>query len=312
MASAKETEDQAIGWLAERETDHWTREREEALANWLNASTANRVAFLRVSRIWSIADHVHDVPAPVTGRDGTIVRAFALMAATLVFALLCGGAWLLWAPDPRIEKSEYATAIGESRKVTLADGTGLELNTATHVTALIGDERRLFLERGEIFLGVAHDADRPFLIDTEQGRISVIGTQFNVRSVAGRLRVSVLEGGVRIQTADEAGVIARPGDIYTADAQGWSMNHASAESAADEAAWREGWLIFRDRRLEEVADEFNRYNASQISVSSASLREFRISGRFAFTNVEAFARIAAKLSGGAVESRPGKIILSAR
>ena len=55
MESSHEIEERAGAWLAKRESGHWSAEDEACFMEWLNTSTANRVAFLRQEGAWEHA-----------------------------------------------------------------------------------------------------------------------------------------------------------------------------------------------------------------------------------------------------------------
>src|SRR3546814_5883417 len=68
--------------------------------------------------------------------------------------------------------------------------------------------RRVWLDNGEVFFEIAHDAAHPFVIFAGPKRITVLGTKFSVRRDGDKVSVSVLEGRVRIddvQTQLETG-----------------------------------------------------------------------------------------------------------
>lgn len=58
MESSREIEERAGTWLAKRESGNWSAEDELRFTQWLNASTANRVAFLRQEGAWEHAQRL--------------------------------------------------------------------------------------------------------------------------------------------------------------------------------------------------------------------------------------------------------------
>src|SRR3546814_18300530 len=76
----------------------------------------------------------------------------------------------------------YDTPVGGQRLIALADGSQIELNTKTVVrTAVSKTLRRVWLDNGEVFFEIAHDAAHPFVIFAGPKRITVLGTNFSVR-----------------------------------------------------------------------------------------------------------------------------------
>ena len=73
------------------------------------------------------------------------------------------------------------TATGESRTVTLADGSQVNLSGGSAIGVdITSEERRVRLLSGEAFFDVAHDAARPFTVEAGEARIVVLGTAFDV------------------------------------------------------------------------------------------------------------------------------------
>src|SRR3546814_13792528 len=69
--------------------------------------------------------------------------------------------------------ADYRTSVGESRRIVLADGSQVHLNTATDMDVRYSEHARLLqLRRGEIYIQTAPDAHalaRPFLVDRKTG-----------------------------------------------------------------------------------------------------------------------------------------------
>lgn len=67
--------------------------------------------------------------------------------------------------------SDYSTAIGQQRAVTLADGSVAHMNTASAFSVdFSGPRREIRLQAGEVIFDVAKDADHPFIVSANGGR----------------------------------------------------------------------------------------------------------------------------------------------
>ena len=88
---------------------------------------------------------------------------------------------LLWLRQGS-ELQTLATAVGQQRTVTLADGSIVALNTNTIVeTDLNHRLRQIYLRKGEAHFQVAHDRSRPFLVHAGDAVVRAVGTAFEVR-----------------------------------------------------------------------------------------------------------------------------------
>src|SRR5262249_31967908 len=99
----------------------------------------------------------------------------------------------------------YRTGVGEQRRVELADGSVVHLNSKSRVRVIYSDRARDFrLLEGEALFKVGHDAARPFRVRAGDNLIRALGTQFNVLRRPSGTTVQVIEGAVQVSThADE-------------------------------------------------------------------------------------------------------------
>ena len=92
--------------------------------------------------------------------------------------------------------------------VELPDGSIAFLN---HNSALSYDEEfspRTVEVEGEVFLSVV-EGETPFVVKSQHGEITVLGTEFNVKSQAEELEVEVEEGIVELKTATHSEEVKR-------------------------------------------------------------------------------------------------------
>ena len=299
MNAMNDAEERAALYLSRREDPEWSSQDEAELTEWLEESFAHKAAYWRLEEGWTRANMLASLGASVTRPRWHMHlpdwHHFAA-AAALLLAVLLGARYLGVGATPDPVVARYVTIIGHRAMVPLSDGTKVELNTATAMRALVTPERReIWLDRGEAYFNVAHDAAHPLIIHSGTQVVTVLGTKFVVRHDGGRVTVSVLEGRVRVQPADErrrgAENVMTPGDMALVDGQETLIVHKSLEELDDVLSWRSGILSFNQATLGEVAAEFNRYNRRQIILGNAEAAAMRIGGRFRATDVDAFLRL---------------------
>lgn len=324
MMNAAEIEAQAADWLARKDGAGWSEQQEQALQAWIAASTAHRVAYLRLAHVWQRADRLGSLRAPAqpasqpdlrpSASNGTWHGGWRIAAGVLLAVAI--GAGVTGLRGQSVHADVYLTDIGKSRAVALADGTRLTLNTDTRLTVeMQAGSRHVLLERGEAYFDVAHDAARPFVIDAGTRRVTVLGTRFSVRrDNDGKVSVVVVEGRVRVEPAGPAGpaaaTILTRNDMELAEAGRTLVMHKSAAQIADELGWRDGKLVFDQMTLSQAAAQFNRYNRKQLVILDPEVGQIRIGGRFETGNVDAFARLLQQGFGLAVESHGDRIAIS--
>jgi ferric-dicitrate binding protein FerR (iron transport regulator)/predicted Zn-dependent protease len=105
------------------------------------------------------------------------------------------------------------TKAGERRRVTLADGSVLYLNSDTEAKYVA--ERRVRLVRGELYVEVSPRPEGPtFVVQAPDRSIEALGTRFNVWTEAAKSGVAVTQGTVQVggvETVLLAGQQLQPG-----------------------------------------------------------------------------------------------------
>jgi transmembrane sensor len=198
---------------------------------------------------------------------------------------------------------DIVTEIGERSIVVLPDGSKVTLNTASAVRAdYSGRERRVTLVRGEAFFDVAKDPTRPFVVSARSRQVVAVGTAFDVRLQDRQLRVTLVDGRVRVvePSADAASASAGPelkrhpevtleaGTALIARDDGADLTERLDADRA--TSWRTGRLVFDGDRLADVVAEMNRYSHEKLVIADASLENRKVSGVFEPANDWAFAK----------------------
>jgi ferric-dicitrate binding protein FerR (iron transport regulator) len=179
--------------------------------------------------------------------------------------------------------ADYATGTGERRSVALADGSRLELNTATAVDVrFTAGSRLIVLRRGEIFIATGADEARPagyrpLRVETPFGRLEAVGTRFHVRLEDHHTRLRVEEGAVRIEHGSaESPVVAKAGEEYEI---GESTIAPLTGSRFDATAWTDGALVAKQMRLQDLLGELSRYRHGWLRCDPA-IADLKVSGVF--------------------------------
>lgn len=276
--------DQASGWYYRLRAEDASARDQADFAAWLAQGPAQRQAWDEVSALLgALREPARQVREAQRARwRRPRLRVWASAAAVL----LAVGLLSLYSPWPDRWRSDYATATGESRNLTLADGSQLQLNTDSAVQIdLRPNERRVTLLRGEAWFEVSADAARPFVIRSGEGWVKVVGTRFSVARQGAQTRVRVAQGKVQVSADGEQTVLLEPGRAV--DYQGGRLGAVRDFDGAAEFAWRQRQLVFRQQSLAEVVDELNRYWPGEVLVFGDTLRQRKVSGVFEIDKPEA-------------------------
>jgi len=300
MNASAEIEAAAADWLtSQRDSGIWSEADQVAFDAWLAQSNLHEVAFLRLEAAWVRADRLAALshpgvatnPAPQHGGWRPMVFRFA-GAATLA-AIIAGAAQYFSRPDLQT----YATPVGGQEKITLSDGSQIELNTDTRLRANFSkDESKVWLEKGEAYFEIKHNPARKFVVMVDGHRVSDLGTKFRVLSQAGHTEVALLEGAVSIDASGAPGggkpIVLKPGDVAVAGAQSFHITSANSKSLTNELGWRRGVVVFESTTLGEAAAELNRYNRKQLVIADPATARRRIAGTFRTSDIDGFTELA--------------------
>lgn len=298
----------AAEWLARRDGPDWNDARQAELDAWLAEDTRHRVAWLRLRSVWDRMDAVRGQQLAPAAHPQPLGRYSPWrIAAGVVLACALGAQLVTLTVGERGER--YATRVGESRLVALADGSRVTLNTGTRLRATGDGERHVWLDEGEAYFDIAHDQKRPFVVEAGTNRITVLGTRFTVRREGGATRVLVAQGKVRVDQG-AASVILLPDDEAVARKGSVDRRTHDAAHTGRALAWRDGRIVFDATPLAEAAAQFNRYNERQIIVEGPAAHSVVLGGSFAPTNVDGFVRLLEQGFGVRSERRGKDIVVT--
>jgi transmembrane sensor len=311
LQSAKEIDDEAADWAARVDGRELDADRDEALQAWLTGDPRRAGAFLRAQAAISFLDRGR----ALAGADLDVEperpsrRALLTGAGGAVAAAVAGGAVFLTSRHQRLD-----TRLGEIRRVPLADGSLVAINTTTALDVTMKPKsRQILLRRGEAWFQVAKDAERPFVVSAGRVRVRAVGTAFSVRRDGDGVDVMVTEGVVETWVEGQSGPRQRLSAGNRIQLVGYSAP-VVAESPSEierSLAWRNGEIALDGESLGDAASQFNRYNSRQIVIDDTDLARERFVGLFRTNEPESFAAAVAATIGAKV-SEDDKIIRLSR
>lgn len=332
LPSAREA---AAAWHDRLHREKVNEETRSAFARWLIQSPENQRLYEAVDEAWLRLQNASEDPGILALRHETALRLTRRTSGRLqpirwaaAAVLVLGAAAVLMSlgPHPAFEGSlasrlrgwiedahaaHYATAVGERLAVTLTDGSQVTLDTDSELKiGFTKAERGVRLIRGQAFFEVAKDHDHPFVVETQNRRFVAVGTAFDVRVDGEQVRVTMVEGTVRVERADggsggasgahgsgapslgsgsaaPAGGVSPEAVVTTLTAgeqlitDAARQDHVRAADPERSTSWRRGQIIFDNTRLADAVAELNRYSDVKIELSDPALADLRLSGAFA-------------------------------
>ncbi|MFD2556348.1 FecR family protein [Sphingobacterium tabacisoli] len=177
--------------------------------------------------------------------------------------------------------SQVMTDAGEIREFILPDSSSIFLSGNTKLRfdrESFKSERKVYLDQGEAFFNVQHDAQHPFSVATGGLHIQVLGTSFNVHNATSRhqVAVDVQTGRVSVTDKEQQSYVLTAGKSLRYDAQEglFTCFDRNAEYAN---MWTQGGFILDGVTFEELSDRMlSRYGVT-LKTENLDTHNFRYS-----------------------------------
>ena len=158
------------------------------------------------------------------------------------------------------------TPKGKMSQLHLPDGTKVWLNAQTRVlfpNKFPQSRREIFVE-GEIYIEVAPDATRPFVVKTKQNDIQVLGTRFDVRTTeTGVTQVALVSGKVAVTNhTQKKEVLLLPDQLLEISDRDYTISEVDAQKLI---AWKSGIYSYEAELLDKILEDLARYYGVQLA-----------------------------------------------
>ncbi|MCH6256351.1 FecR domain-containing protein [Puniceicoccaceae bacterium K14] len=278
----------AAGWVIRRADAPDDVELESAFQTWLSGDSRRFEAYRSAEDLFAGASEPRTHSDAALKRVSQRMRARksywsrpAIAAAAAIFVLVGITFWML---DP--EGTKLMTDIAEQRELTLSDETLVELDAQTQLRFHFTEEsRKVYLQAGAAVFDIAVDS-RPFEVRVGDYVIRDIGTIFSVKINDSMLNaseesfaVSVEEGEVEVSRVQE-GRIEPVSIVRGQEAEFVESIPVTVQPIMDDsfASWREKRFHYRDRSLDQVFADLQRFHKRRIVLADTSLAKEELSG----------------------------------
>lgn len=280
MSALDEVVQQAIAWRVRLASGTATAHELRLCADWRAADPQHEQAWQRLEHL---GQQFAGLSAPLArqalaGAQVDRQRRRALkqlgLFGSLVAAGVLGQHLQPWQPL----LAQQRTGTGERRRLQLADGGTLYLNSDTALDIHYSNERRLIqLYQGEILVQTAADPlGRPFLVSTDQGLLRALGTRFQVRQQAHACELAVYLGAVEARPRGGLAQRIEAGQRVHLSA---GALHELGSAHVDRGRWVDGLLVAHDMPLAEFLAELGRQRPGVLRCAP-EVAGLRISGVF--------------------------------
>ncbi|MBA2924268.1 DUF4880 domain-containing protein [Pseudomonas sp. P7] len=263
----------AAQWLALLESGAATERDHAALQHWRDSHPQHEQTWQKAQSLRQRFSALPQALAmasldrPQLGRRAVLKRALGVAA-------LLPTAWLISRQLPiDTWRADLRTATGERKRLPLADGASLQLNTATAVDVDMA-QRRVSLVDGELALTVPGAA--AMTVQTRYGQLLVSHADVCIRQLASGCLVSVLKGTVQVR--DLSGQMAT---LQAGQQAPFKAGGLGARALFDvlQLGWRDGVLTAQNQPLGDFLRELERYRPGVLRWEPR-LETLRVTGSF--------------------------------
>ena len=307
-------------WL-ELEKQGINQQQALALQDWLDTDSKHVLAYQESKQVELLLSQfseqgIQSLEQSVTTTHQTATRTSqSSWAIAACFALLsvCLFSYLNW-PTPLNSaafQANYQTKRGEITDIKLPDQSTLTLDAKASISVNFDNEQRVNkLLKGRVVFDVASDKTRPFVIETGNSTITVLGTRFSVDKKSHSTRVMVEHGRVSVQNQRERIELSK-GDVATIKVSGMVISKFDPEITHVDA-FKQGRLMFDNTPLSEALETFNRHHDFSYTLATKSHDELNISGTFSASELESFVTLLPHALPVEVKSLNNHIIINKR
>ena len=191
---------------------------------------------------------------------------------------------LIYSVSGSTEKTDEAiyntisTPNGGQYQVSLPDGSMVWLNAASSLSFPVnftGKQRKVSIT-GEAYFEIKKNRNQPFVVQSGNQEVEVLGTEFNINSyLPGSISTSLVEGSVKvINTSSREEVILQPGKQAVLNNQEIVTNGFNVENVT---SWRKGLFSYTNASLNTVMNDFERWYDVEV-VYEGSVPDFDFTG----------------------------------
>jgi ferric-dicitrate binding protein FerR (iron transport regulator) len=145
--------------------------------------------------------------------------------------------------------------------VTLSDGSTVTLRPhSTLFENQISAEQQSYKLDGEAYFSVLKNQNREFIVNTEDGSVEVLGTEFNVRTWDNSTDVYLESGSLRFSSVvnKDMNVLLSPGQ-FSSITKGEPLSTPQQAEEEQFTSWKNNEIIFTNRRATSIFSELEHH-----------------------------------------------------
>ncbi len=169
---------------------------------------------------------------------------------------------------------------GGEYRFTLADGTHVWVNSSSELRfpSQFPDGKREIYMKGEIYLEVAKDESRPFIVHSGNNQVRVLGTKFNMTAYPEEQKIitTLVSGSIEF-THDNSKVLLKPGEQSVMD---YTTNQLTKQEVdvSIYTSWINGTFEYEKMPLSYITRQLSRWYDVQFIYEATEFQEHPFTG----------------------------------
>ena len=270
-------------------------EEEMHIRQWMDASPENKEIFLKERRFFDASTLLAEITPgktaeksrPLSRRPAWHIRE--VTKAAVIAALVWSGGYAYYHSGKKqtLAMQTISVPAGQRVNLLLPDGTKVWLNARTTLKYPVSfnDKERAMELDGEACFEVAQDRKRPFVVYTDKGSVTALGTTFNIEDYTSgnEFVTTLMSGSVSIMPKNNPAKL-----LVLAPEQKavWTGDSLRVEAIDDYAVyrWVEGLICFKNESIPAIMKELEKYYGVRIHVKNQQVKPYSYTGKFRHTD----------------------------
>ncbi len=286
-----------------KQLSHWIKHNTD-VSGWLESQILNSSTEMdrniQMQMLNNIKSEINkSTHPPVLINSGKSVRnQFRLwlrVAAMLILPLLTAAAVYMYMTANQVSEPLIVSVDkGQKASIILPDGSKAWLNSLSKLTykSDYNTEKRILELDGEAYFEVAHNPDKPFIVQSKDFSVEALGTAFGVKAYSEDIVISsiLMRGKVMVTTPGGTSIL-KPNERIVFDRKSLQANKSKVTNAVDFTGWIHNELRFENESLVEIAKSIQRIYNVEIIFSTERLKNLRYTGTVQNNSLESLLNI---------------------
>lgn len=276
-----------------------TDSEDQTIKEWFDASPQNQEQFYQERKLFDALILHHDqnsitadssilVEEPSADRKRILFGTFMKVAAVIAILLMSGLLYMqIKNSNEDYGMQSISVPAGQYVNLSLPDGTQVWLNARTKIEYPVSfnKKQRIVKLDGQAYFEVVHNEDKPFIVETSKGNVSVLGTKFDVMAYSGEddFVATLMDGKVKVDLASDPSQSLILSPNTRAVLRDGKLEVSGIEDY-DAYRWKEGLISFNNASFGSIMRDFEKIYGLKINIENTHVGKYSYTGKFRFVD----------------------------